>query len=44
MIIIGPNLISGIGQHAQKYTKIFRPGPDYYIIGKELPEIGRAHV
>ena len=38
MIIIGPNLISGIGQHAQKYTKIFRPGPDYYIIGKELPE------
>lgn len=38
MIIIGPNLITGIGQHAQKYVNVFRPDGGYYLIGKELPE------
>lgn len=37
MIIIGPHLGSGIGQHAFKYTKIF-DNASYHIIGSELPE------
>ena len=37
MIIIGPQLGSGIGQHAFKYTKIF-DNASYHIIGSELPE------
>jgi glycosyltransferase involved in cell wall biosynthesis len=37
MIVIGPNLISGIGQHAFKYTKIFDDA-SYHIIGTELPK------
>jgi glycosyltransferase involved in cell wall biosynthesis len=37
MIIIGPHLGSGIGQHAFKYTKIF-DNASYHLIGSELPE------
>jgi len=37
MIIIGPQLGSGIGQHAFKYTKVF-DNASYHIIGSELPE------
>jgi glycosyltransferase involved in cell wall biosynthesis len=39
MIIIGPHLGSGIGQHAFKYTKIF-DNASYHIIGSEVPESG----
>lgn len=38
MILIGPTLASGIGQHANKYTKIFTPHAAYYQIGTTLPE------
>jgi glycosyltransferase involved in cell wall biosynthesis len=38
MIIIGPKLLTGIGQHAQKYTKLFLPGSSYHEFGSELPE------
>lgn len=37
MIIIGPRLNSGIGQHAYKYTKVFESA-SYHMIGSELPE------
>ena len=37
MIIIGPQLGSGIGQHAFKYTKVF-DNASYHVIGSELPE------
>jgi glycosyltransferase involved in cell wall biosynthesis len=37
MIIIGPQLLSGIGQHAYKYTKVFE-NASYHFIGSELPE------
>lgn len=37
MIIIGPHLGSGIGQHAFKYTKVFEDAA-YHMIGSELPE------
>jgi len=37
MIIIGPQLGSGIGQHAFKYTKVF-DNASYHMIGSELPE------
>jgi glycosyltransferase involved in cell wall biosynthesis len=37
MIIIGPHLGSGIGQHAFKYTKVFEDAT-YHMIGGELPE------
>ena len=37
MIIIGPQLISGIGQHAFKYTKVF-DNASYHFIGAEVPE------
>ena len=37
MIIIGPQLNSGIGQHAQKYTKVFEKA-SYYFIGGEVPK------
>jgi glycosyltransferase involved in cell wall biosynthesis len=37
MIIIGPQLNSGIGQHAFKYTKVF-DNASYHFIGSELPE------
>jgi glycosyltransferase involved in cell wall biosynthesis len=36
MIIIGPNLLSGIGQHASKYIKLFSDSK-YYVFGSELP-------
>ena len=34
MIIIGPQLGSGIGQHAFKYMDLF-PGSEYYIYNQE---------
>ena len=37
MIIVGPHLNSGIGQHAFKYTKLF-DSASYYFIGCEIPE------
>lgn len=37
MIIIGPTLKSGIGQHAHKYSTLF-PDQKYHLIGTELPE------
>ena len=37
MIVIGPHLNSGIGQHAFKYTKLF-DSASYYFIGCEIPE------
>jgi len=37
MIIIGPTTLSGIGQHAKKYTRLLNCG--YYLIGSELPEV-----
>jgi len=37
MIIVGPQLGSGIGQHASKYTKVF-DNASYHTIGSELPE------
>ena len=36
MIIIGPQLNSGIGQHAYKYTKVFDDA-SYHLIGSEVP-------
>jgi len=42
MIIIGPSTLSGIGQHAKKYTKLLNCG--YYPIGGELPEVNDALV
>jgi glycosyltransferase involved in cell wall biosynthesis len=38
MIVIGPALNTGIGHHAQKYTKLFQPDSRYYVFGSELPE------
>ena len=38
MIIIGPKLLTGIGQHANKYVKLFLPDCGYHLIGSELPE------
>ena len=38
MIFIGPKLLTGIGQHAQKYTKLFLPNSNYYEFGNTLPE------
>jgi glycosyltransferase involved in cell wall biosynthesis len=40
MIIIGPHLGSGIGQHASKYIKVFEVSDNasYHLIGSELPE------
>ena len=38
MIIIGPTLKSGIGQHAKKYVSLFLPNGKYYEFGQELPE------
>lgn len=37
MIVIGPQLNSGIGQHAYKYTKVFDTA-SYHFIGSPLPE------
>lgn len=38
MIIIGPHLKTGIGQHAKKYVNLFLPNGKYYEFGHELPE------
>lgn len=38
MIIIGPHLRTGIGQHAKKYVNLFLPNGRYYEFGQELPE------
>lgn len=43
MLFIGPTLLSGIGQHAYKYTKLF-PGSSYYTYGKEVPECENAFI
>ena len=43
MLFIGPTLLSGIGQHAQKYTKLF-PGSSYFTYGKEVPECENAFI
>jgi glycosyltransferase involved in cell wall biosynthesis len=42
MIVIGPSLLSGIGHHAQKYTKLFAPNSGYYVFGSTLPESEHA--
>tara|TARA_B110000444_G_scaffold110352_1_gene104209 strand:- start:2099 stop:3004 length:906 start_codon:yes stop_codon:yes gene_type:complete len=42
MIIIGPGLNTGIGQHALKYSKLF--GRGYYLLGDKLPEAERGLV
>ena len=42
MIVIGPSLLSGIGHHAQKYTKLFTPNSGYYVFGSQLPESEHA--
>lgn len=44
MIIIGPSLLSGIGHHAQKYTKLFAPNSGYYVFGSTLPESEHAFI
>ena len=43
MIIIGPHLLTGIGQHASKYVELF-PGTKYYQITDDLPESENALV
>lgn len=42
MIIIGPHLHTGIGQHAKKYVSLFRPNSKYYVFGTEIPESEHA--
>jgi glycosyltransferase involved in cell wall biosynthesis len=37
MIVIGPGLLSGIGNHAKKYTKLFLPNSKYFEFGSRLP-------
>jgi len=41
MIFIGPTLLSGIGQHTQKYMDLF-PGSKYYIYNQDIPECDEA--
>ena len=38
MIIIGPHLKTGIGQHAKKYVRLFLPNGVYHEIGQPIPE------
>jgi glycosyltransferase involved in cell wall biosynthesis len=38
MIIIGPDLNSGIGNQAFKYTKLFLPDSEYHVFGSKIPE------
>lgn len=38
MIVIGPSLLSGIGNMGKKYTKLFLPDSKYYVFGDTLPE------
>lgn len=42
MIVIGPHLLTGIGQHATKYTKLFSPHAEYFQLGSTLPETKNA--
>jgi glycosyltransferase involved in cell wall biosynthesis len=42
MIVIGPHLLTGIGQHATKYTKLFSPHAEYFQLGSTLPETQNA--
>lgn len=37
MIFIGPTLLSGIGQHASKYCRLF-PESKYYNVADDIPE------
>lgn len=43
MLVIGPTLLSGIGQHANKYTELF-PDWKYVQIQEEIPTCERAFV
>ena len=38
MIIIGPHLNTGIGNHAQKYTRLFQSDTSYHVFGSKIPE------
>lgn len=38
MIVIGPALNTGIGNHAKKYIDLFRPDSSYHVFGSKLPE------
>jgi glycosyltransferase involved in cell wall biosynthesis len=38
MIVIGPNLNTGIGNQALKYTRLFKPDSSYHVYGTQLPE------
>ena len=38
MIVIGPSLLSGIGNMGKKYTSLFLPDSKYYVFGDKLPE------
>ena len=42
MIVIGPHLLTGIGQHANKYTQLFTPHAEYYQLGSSVPECQNA--
>jgi len=43
MLVIGPTLLSGIGQHAKKYTDLF-PDWKYVQIQEEIPPCERAFI
>lgn len=43
MLVIGPTLLSGIGQHAKKYTELF-PDWKYVQIQEEIPACERAFI
>ena len=38
MIVIGPGLLSGIGNMGKKYTSLFLPDSKYYVFGDKIPE------
>jgi glycosyltransferase involved in cell wall biosynthesis len=38
MIVIGPELNTGIGHHAKKYVELFLPDSHYHVFGSKLPE------
>ena len=42
MIVIGPSLLTGIGNHAKKYRNLFLPDSNYFEIGSQLPETKHA--
>ena len=42
MIVIGPSLLTGIGNHAKKYRELFLPDSKYFEIGSQLPETKHA--